>query len=77
MRWSPTLLLALVALVVGGLVVADVGMPSEVGDVPDPVAAGPAVGGAWYCAAGAVGDTDELTVVTAAPSGSDAPRSRR
>lgn len=73
MRWSPTILLAVVAIVVGGLTVADLGSPSVQGDRPDPVAAGPAVGGAWYCAAGAVGDTDELSVVTAAPPGRDAP----
>ena len=73
MRWSPTILLAVVAIVVVGLTVADLGSPSVQGDRPDPVAAGPAVGGAWYCAAGAVGDTDELSVVTAAPPGRDAP----
>lgn len=73
MRWSPTLLLALVVLVVGGLVVADLRSPSTVTDRPTPVAAGPAVGGAWYCAAGAVGDGNDLEVLTASPPGPDTP----
>lgn len=73
MRWSPSALLALVALVVGGLVVADLRSPSTATDQPTPVAAGPAVGGAWYCAAGAVGEDNELQVLTAAPPGPDAP----
>lgn len=67
MRWSPSLLLVLVALVVGGLVVADLGSPSTVTDVSDPGPAGPAVGGAWYCAAGAEGETDRLSVLTTMP----------
>lgn len=73
MRWSPTALLAVVVLVVGGLVVADLRSPSTATDQPAPVAAGPAVGGAWYCAAGAVGDGDELHVLTAVPPGPDTP----
>lgn len=73
MRWSPTALLVVVALVVGGLVIADLGAPSEATDRPDPVAAGPAVGGAWYCAAGAVTETNDLSVLTAAPMTSSAP----
>lgn len=73
MRWSPSLLLAIVVLVVGGLVVADLRSPSTATDQPEPVAAGPAAGGAWYCAAGAVGDDDELHVLTAAPPGPDSP----
>ena len=73
MRWSPTTLLALVALVVGGLVVADLGASSSASDRPDPVAAGPAVGGAWYCAAGAVSETDELSVITATPTSATNP----
>jgi hypothetical protein len=73
MRWSPVLLLLLVALVVGGLVLADLGSPSEATDRPAPVAAGPAVGGAWYCAAGAAGETDDLSVLTAMPPGPASP----
>lgn len=73
MRWSPTLLLAVVALVVGALVLVDLRMPSEATDRSDPVAAGPAVGGAWYCAAGAVTETDELAVLTATPTTSSNP----
>lgn len=73
MRWSPTTLLTLVALVVGGLVVADLGSASSASDRPEPVAAGPAVGGAWYCAAGAVSDTDELEVLTATPPSATRP----
>ena len=73
MRWSGSLLLLLVAVAVGALVVVDLRRPSEAGERPDPVAAGPAVGGAWQCAAGAVGETDDLAVVTATPPGVGAP----
>ena len=73
MRWSPAPLLLAVALVVGGLVVVDLGAPSEATGLPDPVAAGPAVGGAWYCAAGAVSETDQLSVLTATPMSSSSP----
>lgn len=73
MRWTPTLLLAVVALAVGGLVVADLRAPSSAGERPAAVVAGPAVGGAWYCAAGGTGETEELSVVTAAPPSSSSP----
>ena len=73
MRWSPSALLTVVALVVGGLVVADLGAPSEATDRPEPVAAGPAVGGAWYCAAGAVTETQDLSVLAVAPMSSSSP----
>ncbi len=73
MRWSPSVLLAVVAIVVGCLVVVDLESPSAATDQPPPVAAGPAVGGAWYCAAGAAGEGHELSVLTAAPPGSDTP----
>lgn len=73
MRWSPSVLLAVVAIVVGCLVVVDLERPSSATDQPSPVAAGPAVGGAWYCAAGAAGEGHELSVLTAAPPGPDRP----
>ena len=72
-RWSPSSVLVVIALVVAGLVVLDLGMPSAASDSRDPVAAGPAVGGAWYCAAGGVGETDDLSVLTATPMTSSSP----
>lgn len=72
-RLAPTSLLSVIALVVAVLVVVDLGAPSSATDTPPPVSAGPAVGGAWYCAAGGVADGQELTVVTTVPPTLDAP----
>jgi len=66
MRLSGLSLLLLVAAVVGAITVIDLLEPSEATSRPDPVEAGPAVAGAWYCAAGAVGEGDDLVVLTAA-----------
>ena len=72
-RWSPTALLLAVLAVVGALVVVDLGAPSTATSSPEPVRAGPAVAGAWFCAAGAVGETDELSVLTAMPASPSGP----
>lgn len=69
MRGS-TLLIVVVAVVVGAIVLIDLGVPSTATSQHEPVSAGPSVGGAWYCAAGAVGETDDLSVITAAPEAS-------
>lgn len=72
-RWSPTLLLLAVLAVVGALVVVDLRSPSTASSSPEPVRAGPAVAGAWFCAAGAVGENDQLSVLSASPDSFSAP----
>jgi hypothetical protein len=73
MRLSGPSLLLLVAVVVGGIIAVDLMEPSAATSRPDPVEAGPAVAGAWYCAAGAVGENDDLVVVTAASTAATDP----
>lgn len=73
MRLSGPSLLLLVAVVVGGVIAVDLMEPSAVTSQPDPVEAGPAVAGAWYCAAGAVGEDDDLVIVTAATTAATDP----
>lgn len=72
-RFSPAPLLLGVLVVIGALVVVDLQSPSTATSSPEPVRAGSAIGGAWFCAAGAVGEDDELSVLSAAPESSDAP----
>lgn len=72
-RWSPTLLLLAVLTIVAVLVAVDLRAPSTATSSPDPVRAGPAVAGAWFCAAGAVSDTDELSLLTATPVSASGP----
>lgn len=73
MRLSGFGLLLTVAAVVGAIIAVDLMEPSEATSRPEPVEAGPAVAGAWYCAAGAVGENDEVVVVTAATTASTDP----
>jgi hypothetical protein len=73
MRLSGSGLLLLVAVVVGAIIAVDLMEPSAATSRPDPVEAGPAVAGAWYCAAGAVGENDDLVVVTAATTAATDP----
>ena len=71
---SPLLaLVAVAAVVVLGLGLDRLVPPRTPAPV-EPVAAGPATSGAWYCAAGGAGGSSELLLVTAAPpSGASAP----
>ncbi len=68
--------LALVAAVVALGVVLDAQNPSQATDRPDPVRAGAASSGAWYCAAVGMRDADAVRIVAAAPPASAAELSR-
>lgn len=57
-----------VLLVVAGIGI-DLRMPSEATSAPDPAVAGPAVAGAWYCAAGETDEEHRLDIVAATPPG--------
>ncbi len=61
--------LVLVAVLVLAGIGIDLRMPSEATSAPDPAVAGPAVAGAWYCAAGETDEEHRLDVVAATPPG--------
>lgn len=63
-RWVPVL--AIVALVAVGVGVDRLD-PSTATARPEPVPAGAAVSGAWYCAAGDTAESAEMRVIAAAP----------
>ena len=64
---SPVLAaVALLAVVAVGLGIDRVAAPPSPG-TPEPVAAGPATSGAWYCAAGDTAGGSELQLITSAP----------
>lgn len=73
MRWTGPLLVALVAAVVAAIVAIDLEAPSTATRRAEPMVAGPATGGVWYCAAAATGEGHETTLSAAAPTSSSDP----
>jgi hypothetical protein len=70
---SPALALVLVVIAVSTAVGLDLADPSQATTRPEPEPAGPAVAGAWYCAAGATSDQSTVHVTAAVPPGGSAP----